>query len=84
VSDNTTDLAASDNFLFVLSDRTRVSIFRAGSLDLDLVNEVEVEADQIKVDATGLVFLFNSKSCLLSVHDQSDGFEKIKSKHNSS
>jgi hypothetical protein len=44
----------------------------------ELIRELDTDADQIKVDSENVhLFLFNSRSRVVSVHEQSGKFNKI-------
>jgi hypothetical protein len=69
------DVGLSEDHLFVLCTG-ELMIFDLASFNL--VKEIETMATQLKVSSAGLLFLFNSVSRVLSVHQHSGGFKKIK------
>jgi hypothetical protein len=67
----------NENHLFILCKKNS-SLLRIFDLNTcDLVKELEVEADQMKLVSTTHLILFDSDKQVLFLYNQSDDFDKL-------
>jgi hypothetical protein len=65
----------NDKYLFFLCNTQQLKIFDITTLDL--VREIEADADQIKLDSKDYLFLFNTAFSKLSVYKQVEDFKQL-------
>jgi hypothetical protein len=64
--------------LFILCDNLNKKVLRIFDLNtFDLVKEIDVKADRIKLVSNSYIILFDEHKKVLYLYDQSDDFEKL-------
>jgi hypothetical protein len=69
------DLEMNDRYIFILCNTKKLKIFDADTLDL--VKEIDVTANQIKVVSTSHFILFDSIYRLIQLHDPCANFARL-------
>jgi hypothetical protein len=73
------DLGMNDRFIFIVCNTKKLKIFDIEKLDL--VKEIDIIANQIKLVSTSHFVLFDSTSRLIQLYDQYSSFKRLHEVH---